>query len=982
MNRRTFTRVARALLAGSAAALLLAAPRAEAGAQTTTGLIRGYVTDENGAPVAEATVLARSPELNAERGATTDARGFYTLPGLRPGTYELLIRRIGYQAQTRAVQVMIGQTLTIDFRLPSTATQLEAVVTTAAPSVETRTSEVATNVSREQIDELPSSDRNFLALAQLAPGVQLQNSTLDGQRKTFSGGAQPPEQVNVFIDGASYKNDMLQGGVIGQDASRGNPFPRNAVQEFRIITQNFKAEYQKAASSIITATTRSGGSRWEGGAFFSTINERWVELDPFQENQRNTDPDNFRRPDFDRYQAGAFAGGPLGDRVRVFGSFEVNDQQRIAQVNIQPPTGFPALDTVNFAQYNGAFGQPFRSNLFFGKLTFDQSANSTLEVSYTGRDENDLRDFGGNTAFQAGTSWQQAVHTGIAKHTYARGNWLNEGFVSYQYYNYAPRPLEPGPISRLYGFGCCATIGSNISFQDFTQKRLSVRDDVTWSGWQWAGSHVVKTGLNVDFTDYDISKRNSEIPRFVYEPWFNDFEIPQRVEFQYGDPNFGGNNTQVGLYVQDDWSPTQRLVVNLGVRWDYETAMMNYDWETPQAVVDSLTKYEDLLFIDLDPDRYFTDGDDRSPFLGAIQPRVGASYALDAAGRTTLFGGWGIFYDRNIYDIAIEEQFALQHPSYRINFVPQGATPGAGELEFDPRYLTEGLPALLEDLAGINALNPEVKLLPNDLEPPMSQQFSFGVRQVLGTNLLLEAAYNGIRSRNIPTFYFANMNFTCEPRTFACFQENRIPGYSTILLLDDAGRTWYDALVLKLDRPYVRSTDDFGWGGGISLAVAERETQGYNDLFSFPNPEDYPRQKRNDEDYRVVMHWITDMPYLWGIQFSGLINLGSGIRYDRGDRFAGNFEPGAIEPEKRSFIIPNFWGYRKVDLHLRKDFLAFAGNRLGVTVDVFNVFDYENFSYNNTGGINGVVADPRHFQLGLEYDFGTGPAMRSGSSSR
>ena len=83
---------------------------------------------------------------------------------------------------------------------------------------------------------------------------------LDGTGKEFAAGAQPAEQINVFIDGASYKNDIITGGVAGQDASRGNPFPRNAIQEFRVLTQNYKAEYQKSSSAILTATTRSGGN--------------------------------------------------------------------------------------------------------------------------------------------------------------------------------------------------------------------------------------------------------------------------------------------------------------------------------------------------------------------------------------------------------------------------------------------------------------------------------------------------------------------------------------------------------------------------------------------------------------------------------------------------------------------------------------------------------------------------------------------------
>ncbi|MDO8665051.1 MAG: TonB-dependent receptor, partial [Gemmatimonadales bacterium] len=165
--------------------------------------------------------------------------------------------------------------------------------------------------------------------------------------------------------------------------------------------------------------------------------------------------------------------------------------------------------------------------------------------------------------------------TALLRHQYVGGSWLNEAQASFQRYHYNPVPATPSAANRFYGFGCCAQIGSNVSDQDFTQDRLSLRNVLTWSGWGWAGSHVVKVGGNVDFLSYDIIKRNSEIPRFVYEPWFNDFEIPERVEFQSGDPNFSTNNTQLGLFLQDDWSPTPRLTLNLGVRWDYESGMLN-----------------------------------------------------------------------------------------------------------------------------------------------------------------------------------------------------------------------------------------------------------------------------------------------------------------------------------------------------------------------------------------------------------------------
>ena len=973
------TALARACLG----ACLLALGVATAGAaQTTTASVRGYVRGTGNEVVSGATVTARNTENNLTRSATTNADGFYLLPGLPPGDYELTARGVGQGEQHRTIALLIGQTVDVNFALTAQPVSLAGLTVVAEPVGESRTSEVATNVTRQQVENLPTPDRNFLGLAILAPGTQLQNDSLGGTRRTFTAGAQGADQVNVFIDGASYKNDILQGGVAGQDASRGNPFPRNAIREFRVITQNFKAEYQKASSAIITASTQSGTNTWQTSAFFNYQPDNWFALDTFQLRDRRLNPNTFSRQDFRRYLYGGSVGGPIiRDRLFFFGSFERNDQNRGKRVDIEPPTGYPALDSIHFAQYNGEFAEPFRATLLFGKVSWHHTPNSLFDFSWHLRHENDVRDFGGLTAFQSATRFRNDVNTGILKHNWVHGDLLNEATLSYQNYRYNPTPNSPGTVNRFFGFGCCAQIGSNISSQLFHQQRFSIRNDLTWSGLSWAGEHVIKGGANVDLLNYDIEKRNSENLRFAYEPWWYNFSIPQRVEFQTGDPNFGANNQQLGLYLQDDWSPSERVVFNLGVRWDYESHDMNYDYVTPQAVVDSITKYQNVFFLPFDPGRYFTDGTQRKHFLGAIQPRLGFSVGLDRDNTTAVFGGWGIFYDRTLFDHAIEERFALQHPSYRIEFDTVTAN---GRLKFNPAYLAGG-PAVVQQLISNRQFNtPEVKLLPNDLRPPKAQQFSLGVRHAFGT-LQASAAYTGVRSKNIMTFYWANENFTCPQRSFAvanCFQHHTVPGFGNILLADDAGKTWYDALQVTLNRPYQLGGRNIGWGAGLAVTLAKRQTEGFNDLFSFPNATDYPKQKRNDEPLHITGNWIVDLPFLWGVQFSGLLNLGSGTAADVGGRFDCNnantcFEGGGFTPPKQSFIIPHAFAYRNLDLRLRKDFVNLRGTRLGVTADLFNAFNFLNsgcfdvFDRNspNFGLSRCTASDPRRLQIGAELNY-------------
>ena len=212
----------------SALAVLLLAV-GSAAAQTSTGTIRGTITAGGTTPVTGAEILAKNSSSGVVRSTASRADGYYTLPGLPPATYELTVRHIGSAPQTRQVVVQIGVTLIQDFNLAEQAVQLQTLVANVAPTPETRTSEVATNVSPAQIEKLPTASRNFLDLAALAPGVIVTEDRVNGNSRTFSAGAQGANAVNVFIDGASLKNDLTAGGVAGQDASRGNPFPRNAI---------------------------------------------------------------------------------------------------------------------------------------------------------------------------------------------------------------------------------------------------------------------------------------------------------------------------------------------------------------------------------------------------------------------------------------------------------------------------------------------------------------------------------------------------------------------------------------------------------------------------------------------------------------------------------------------------------------------------------------------------------------------------------
>jgi len=977
-------------------------------AQTTTGTVRGYVKDQNGTAVPGVEVSARNVQNGATRSATSRADGSYILPGLPPGSYDLSVRHIGFAPQRRQVIVQSGATLLADFTLQAGAVELQAVTIEAAPAIELRTSEVATNVTPQQIQQLPSPSRNFLDLAGLAPGISVTEDRINGTSRTFAGGGGSANQVNVFVDGSSLKNDLTAGGVAGQDASRGNPFPRNAIQEYRVISQNFKAEYQKSSTAVITATTRSGGARWAGNVQVGYQNKGLLALDTFSLHdkhiadsiaRKNATPSTFKVPDYSRVLTALSAGGPvMRDKLFFFGSYEGNYQDRANRVAITPPSGFPSLDTVNLAQYNGNFTSPFREHLAFGKLTYAIDEHSSAELSINDRHETDVRDFGGTNALMTAVNFRQNVTIGQLRYTRTSGSLLNEAKLDYSRFQRDPSPNIRGTAARQFHYpGQDPMIGSNLSEQNFIQKRIGLRDDITYSAYE---KHTLKGGASIDFVTYDVHKLNNVTPLFEYADFINPacwcrdtaglayrYRTPYQLTYATGAGLVSVPNRQVGAYLQDDWTPTPRLTLNLGLRWDFESNMLNSSYVTPKIVVDTLTRYRDSLKAKLDLSRYISTGNNRSPFYGAFQPRLGFSYAIDERNITTVFGGFGIYYDRSIFDFSVDEIQKIARPTYQVRFADPDSAPKAGQAAWNNSYLTADT-SVISSLARSTG-QPEAFLLDNKMKPPKSTQFSLGVRRVIGS-MVAQLSYQGQRGTDLFTYNWANFGLDTAGRCCTSFNIGA-HGFRNIIYSTNEGKTWYDAVVFQLDRPYRRPPNGIGWGGGVVYTYAERSLAGVdnlNDITSsfpgaFPNTKGIPKHADNggsDERHHVVLNWITDVPYLAGIQFSGLMTLGSGARLDVGcpSRFCGpaTYINGGFMPQQYNFLFLGGWAYRRLDLRLRKDFPQISGMQLGVTLDLFNVTNAQNFGCYDTGFNSPnygkstcVVSDPRRAQLGAEYSF-------------
>ena len=934
-------RLPRSLFVASA---LVVATSVASLAQSTSATIRGLVKDETGG-LPGATIVATETSSGFSFSATSGADGNFTLAGLRPGSYDITVTMPQYKPASRKLQVLVGQNIDLDFRLTADLVYAENVTVVGDLAVDIKSAQIATNITAEQIRDLPQNDRNFLNFAALAPGVRVNVGS--ETTKEVTAGALPGFNTNVFIDGVSYKNDVLLGGVVGQDSSRGNPFPQNAVQEFRVLTQNFKAELEKASSAAITAVTKSGGNMWAGDVFLLYQDKSLVAQDTFAEARGE------EKPTYERFQGGLSLGGPIiRNKMTFFGSYEYNRQNRDKSVFFG---GSPSRPPEDLSPFLGTFDSPFRSHLGFGKLSYQPSAGQTVDLSYSLRHEREIKDFGDQRSLESANDFTTDVNTVTLRHLATRSSWINEASLTFQRFKWNTVPLNGDLIGE--DFQGVLRVGGADTEQLFVQDRLALRNDFSRFT-QWKGNHALKAGIVLSRMKYDVTKFFTANPVFRFRS-SEGFAFPFEAQYGAGDPTLNAHNTQLGLFLQDDWSPTQRLTINAGIRWDYETNQLNNDYITPANVIAAVSGFV--------PSNYFTDGNDRPSFKGAFQPRLGVSYDLSGTGRTVLFGGYGRYYDRVLYNSGLDERFRLQFAVRTFRFSADGQPrDGQPTLVWQPTYLSKaGLDGII---ATGRSGNPEVFLIANDTRPPLSDQFTAGIRHAFG-NVVASLSYAGARSRNGLTFVFGNRN----PNGECCFA---IPGFSNVLLSSDEKEAWYDAMFLTLEKPY---TSQSKWGAQLTYTLGRAEEIG-GDLFSldYINVTDYPRHPTaTDERHRIVTTGIYQLPA--DFRASAFVQLASGVGYTIED-----FSRGFGINQKQILLYTGrpeaTLAYKSVDLRLDKAFRFGARQAFELSAQVFNLFNWDNYTgYNQfippLPEVNANFGQPtredpkRRLQFGVSYRF-------------
>jgi len=983
-------------LIGAAVAAVLAVPSVS-WSQSADATLRGK------APAAS-DVTAKNVATGTTRRTKASGDGTYTLAGLPPGTYRV---DAGPGTET-IVTLSVASTATLDLGASSGAVETEAplqeVTVTGRRLNEVRTSEIGTTVSQAQITNVPQMTRNFLEFADTVPGVVF---TVDGKGKTsIRGGAQNNNGVNLYIDGVGQKG-YVRSGVSGQAGdTQGNPFPQLAIGEYKVITSNYKAEYDQISSAAITALTRSGTNELKVEAFGTYTADNFRAQTPGEHASGE-------KAESESKEYGIAIGGPIiQDRLHYFLTYEAKRYQTPTTVAIDqtPPAGtVEALPDDVLAQL-GARDISFEEDLFFAKLDWALSDSDSMQFSAKIREETSFGDQTGT-----GVAASAAVDTDNSDKRYELSwkhdgaGWLNEVQGTYEDAFFVPHINATGENGAQYTFirgadnpRIIAVNGADPrAGQNKGQKGWSIGDTITFTDIHWfGGDHTIKAGIkykSVELTAADSVPGN---PVFYYDSTpAGAAAIPWKASFALPLSGFASEVTsedkQLGIFAQDDWTVNDNLTLNLGLRWDLEKNPSYLNFKTPQFVLDGINEvnpntgltYGQQLALSTEPNTaydindYISTGNNRKPVKDAFAPRLGFSYDLDADQQHVVFGGLGRAYDRTLYDYLQLEQtkFALATTDVFINTTDHPCNTSTGNcFNWDPAFAADpgALPALLNGMAG------EINLMNNDLKIPYSDQFSVGMRNRVG-DWNTSASISRIISKD--GFVFT-LGHRAPDGSF--WQGRDLPwGFhpSTIsgnMIIGDNGiETKSTQVLLSAEKPF---TEESRWGASLSYTFTNA-TQNRDILehyaFAQVSIKDYRFVTSNaTSKHRVVATGTYSAP--WGILLAGKLTWSTPIPHTVDSCLAAPavFDNGA--PCENFTYTVDDKGYQALDLQATKNFQIGDAGSFYLRLDALNVTNARNFvdfvdenlpvglvsggHYNKDGNITGV---PRTLRMSFGVKF-------------
>src|SRR6202049_2249157 len=306
----------------------------------STGSISGTVTDPQEAAVVDVKVTISNKETGTSQTLTTNSVGSFTSGALPPGNYQILIEAPNFKTVQATTVVQVGQITTFNSKLELGASSNIIEVTGSTVQINSEQATVQDVLTAADIDRLPVNGRNFLDLATLEPGVQIQDgATFDPTKNGYSSlsfGGRFGRSARIEVDGVAISDETV--GTVTQN------IPQSAIQEFQVSQSTLDLSTELTSSGTVNVVTKSGTNDLHGGAYYyGRSDQTSARIAPITPTQPALA--------FGRKQFGADFGGPIWkNKLFFYGNFERTDQ------TLQNPVSLSG----DFGGLSGSFGAPFQ----------------------------------------------------------------------------------------------------------------------------------------------------------------------------------------------------------------------------------------------------------------------------------------------------------------------------------------------------------------------------------------------------------------------------------------------------------------------------------------------------------------------------------------------------------------------------------------------------------------------------------------------
>lgn len=901
-------------------------------AQFETSTVLGTVKDRTDSTVSDAKVTLTNLETNISVSKDSDGNGNYEFVNVKPGRYKVAAEKTGFSnALAEGFTVNVGARQRVDLTL-AVGQVVETVNVSAAVSlVESDSSQRSQVIEEKKIVELPLNGRNYADLALLSAGV----------RRSSYAVANPPREAAFNVNGqrSTFNNFLLDGvdnnayGTSNQGfSSQVVNLPPDAIQEFRIVTNNMSAEYGRSSGAAINAAMKSGGNEFHGAAWEFLRNDKLNAVGFFA-------PPGGQKPTLKRNQFGFVFGGPIiKDRAFFFTDYEGFRERTAFLVQSNLPSATQRLGIFPTEVINRITGRTYPANTAIPQADYaslsrfilqnlplpnagtnayvnlrqDRNNTDKMDAKLDGQISNRLTAFfrlshrktnifqnpeipglagGGGNGFVRilnqqlafGTTWTPSAASllefrmGFSKTRAGKEPPFLGGPSMQSLFGIPGLPEDPrltGGITAqtVPGFAGFGRQSTNPQWQHPFLWNPRVNYSLI------VGRHSLKAGYEWQRIHTEIQDVNPLYGLDEYSGAAADgFTGVPLADFIFGLRNrysltnfYIAQYRQVGnmAYVQDDFRMTSKLTLNLGVRYEYFT---------PQWEADNRLSNFDPVSRTLTPatDGSISDRAQVNPDRNNWAPRIGFAYAVDP--KTAIRSGYGISYI-HFNRSGGGNILGINGPQVVNSITTQPVVRG-GVLNPDYRTVDQGYPLGITDPSRFNPAASNISYIPRDTKTGYVQNWFVSVQREIIRNTVVDLAYVGNRSNKLVLFADYNQarpqNSPTENASLAA--RRPIQGFAGITLTCPCGWANYHALQAKVERRFDGSLsflNSFTWSKAMDNVGQALEDQGQGNRSS---PQNYYnlRDEKGPSGYDQRLNNTTSL--VWDIPVGRGRKFGSGL---------------------------------------------------------------------------------------------------------